>query len=212
MEKFTRRDFLKTASSATLATSAAPALASPAFANRPSANRHRQRVFVSSKTPDGILAYNWDSTNAELTPAGVAAKIADVEWITFSAGHQYLYAASAVSSFNGKPTGAVASFRMAGGELQPLSAQNSAGMGTCHVALDHTGRVLLAADYSGGSAASFLVTAGKLSPAVWSEHYTGHGPNADRQQSAHAHFASFSPDNRFAYINDLGEDCIHIYA
>jgi 6-phosphogluconolactonase len=46
---------------------------------------------------------------------------------------------------------------------------------------------------------------------MWTEHYTGHGPNASRQQSAHAHFASFSPDNRFAYINDLGEDCIHVY-
>ena len=208
----TRRDFLKTASSATLATSAAPALASPAFANRPFANRRRQRVFVSSKTPNGILAYNWDSSNAELAPIGVAAKMADVEWITFSAGHQYLYAASAVSSFNGKASGAVASFRMAGGELEQLSAQNSAGIGTCHVALDRTGRVLLAADYGGGSAASFLVAEGKLSPAVWSEHYTGHGPNADRQQSAHPHFSSISPDNRFAYVNDLGLDCIHIYA
>jgi 6-phosphogluconolactonase len=71
--------------------------------------------------------------------------------------------------------------------------------------------VLLSADYGGGSAASFLVTAGRLSPLVWTEHYTAHGPNTDRQQSAHAHFASFSPDNRFAYINDLGGDCIHIY-
>ena len=63
-----------------------------------------------------------------------------------------------------------------------------------------------AADYGGGSAASFKVTDGKLSPLVWSEHYTVHGPNPDRQEAAHAHFASFSPDNRFAYINDLGGD------
>ena len=44
------------------------------------------------------------------------------------------------------------------------------------------------------------------------DHYTAHGPNKERQQSAHAHFASFSPDNRFAYINDLGGDSIHIYS
>ena len=106
----------------------------------------------------------------------------------------------------------MASFRVEDGALHLLSAQNSAGVGTCHVALCPTGRVLLSADYGGGSAASFLVTEGRLSPAVWSEHYTGHGPNADRQQSAHAHFASFSPDSRFAYINDLGGDCIHIYS
>ncbi len=105
----------------------------------------------------------------------------------------------------------MASFRLVGGELQPLSARNSAGTGTCHVAADATGRMLLAADYTGASAASFRITDGQLSEAVWTEHYTEHGPNPERQQTAHAHFASFSPDNRFAYINDLGGDCIHIY-
>jgi 6-phosphogluconolactonase len=33
----------------------------------------------------------------------------------------------------------------------------------------------------------------------------------DRQEAPHAHFASVSPNNRFAYINDLGSDRIHIY-
>jgi 6-phosphogluconolactonase len=202
MEKRTRRDFLIAASAATLAAAVSPSLF---------ASSGRQRVFIGCKAPDGILAFDWDPATAELIPAGVEAKLNNVEWITFSADHQYLFAAAAVDGFNGKPTGEVASYRVVNGELQPLSAQNSAGSGTCHVALDRTGRVLLAADYGGGSAASFLVTEGKLSPAVWSEHYIGHGPNADRQQSAHAHFASFSPDNRYAYMNDLGMDCIHIY-
>jgi 6-phosphogluconolactonase len=206
MKKLSRREFLQTASAATLAA------ALPAFgATSSAAASGRQRVFIGSNTPEGILSFNWNPATAELTPAGVAAKLANVDWITFSAGREYLFAASEVDSFNGKPTGAVASFRVRDGALQPFSAQNSASMGTCYVALDRTGRVLLAADYGGGSAASFLVTGGKLSPRVWSEHYTAHGPNTNRQESAHAHFASFSPDNRFAYINDLGGDCIHIY-
>ena len=71
--------------------------------------------------------------------------------------------------------------------------------------------MLISADYGGGSAASFKVTGGKLSAAVWTEHYTARA-GADRQEAAHAHFASFSPDNRFAYVNDLGSDCIHIYS
>lgn len=200
MDKLNRRDFLMTATAATLA-AASPSFAAPS----------RQRVFIGSNKPEGILAFDWDSATAELATAGVAAKLANVDWITFSPGRDFLYAASEVDSFNGKPTGAVASFTVQNGKLQPLSAQNSASTGTCHVALDRTGRVLLSADYGGGSAASFLVTGGSLSPAVWTEHYTQHGPNADRQQSAHAHFASFSPDNRFAYINDLGGDSIHIY-
>ncbi len=191
-----------TATAATLAATTAPALG---------ASRLR-RVFIASSTPNGILAYDWNPATAELTPAGVAAQLAKVAWIAFSPGHEFLFAASEVDSFDGKPTGEVASFRVVRGELHPLSARNSAGIGTCHLSLDRSGHVLVSADYMGGSAASFRVTEGKLSPAVWTDFYTVHGPNKERQESAHAHFASFSPDNRFAYINDLGGDCIHIYS
>ena len=206
MDKLTRRDFLLTASAATLTAAAAPSLAAtlaPATG--------RQRVFVGSGTPEGILAYDWNPATGELVAAGVAAKLASVSWITYSRGNKFLFAAAEGKSFKGKTSGVAASYRVVNDELQPLSEQNSASVGTCHVALDRTGRVLVSADYNGGGAASFLVTEGKLSPAVWTEVYMGHGPNKDRQQSAHAHFASFSPDNRFAYINDLGSDCIHIY-
>jgi 6-phosphogluconolactonase len=202
MKKLSRREFLMTASAATVAVAA-----STSFAASP-----KQRVFIGSGTPDGILAYAWDPVTAELTPVGVAAKIANVDWLTYSPDRKYLFAASEVDSFNGKPTGAVASFRVQGSELHQLSEQNSASGGTCYVAVDHTGHVLISADYGGGSAASFLIgSSGGLSPIVWMEHYTVHGPDTDRQQSAHAHFASFSLDNRFAYVNDLGGDSIHIY-
>lgn len=170
-----------------------------------------QRVFVASGTPQGIRAFDWDSETGGLTAAGVAASVSTVDWICFSPDRKYLFAACEVDIFNGKPTGELASFRVANGKLEQLSGQNSASKGTCHCAIDHTGRVLVAADYGGGSAASFRITDGKLSELAWSKHYTVHGPDANRQEAAHAHFASFSPDNRFAYVNDLGGDMIHIY-
>jgi 6-phosphogluconolactonase len=204
MKNLSRRSFLKSVSAVSLVAAAGRSLGATALPTT-------QRVFIGSNAADGILAYDWNPATAELTPAGVAAPLANVAWLTYTADRTTLFAASELSSFNGKPTGEVASFRVVQGRLEPLSAQNSAGVGTCYAGLDSTGRVLVSADYTGASAASFLVTDGKLSPAVWSEHYTVHGPNADRQQSAHAHFASFSPDNCFAYINDLGGDCIHIY-
>lgn len=202
MKNSSRREFVKTASAATVVAATLPTFAAPG----------QQRVFVGSNTPNGILAYDWDPATADLTPSGVAATINNVDWVTMSSNRQFLFAASEVESFNGKPTGEVASFGIQNGKLTPLSAQNSASTGTCHIGLDHTGRVLLAADYFGGSAASFLVKEGKLSPLVWSEHYTEHGPDPVRQPTAHAHFATVSPDNRFAYFNDLGGDCIHIYS
>jgi 6-phosphogluconolactonase len=207
MENLTRRDFVLTASAVTLATTALPSFGMP-----PLSSSAKQRVFVASGAPDGILAFDWDGATGELTAAGVAARLATVDWIVYSHDRKSLYAASEVDSFNGKPTGGVASYVVEAGKLLPASQQNSASKGTCHIALDRTGKVLVSADYGGGSAASFQVAGAGLSPAAWTVHYTGHGPDADRQQTAHAHFASFSPDNRFAYINDLGGDCIHIYS
>lgn len=202
MRNISRRKFLKSASVVAVATAVPPSFPE---------SRSPARVFVGSGTANGILAFDWNGATGELTPAGVAAQVPTVDWLTYSPGAKFLFAACEVDSFNGKPTGEVASFAVNGGVLHPLSAQNSAAKGTCHIALDPTGRVLLSADYGGGSAASFLVSDGKLSPAVWSEHYTVHGPDKDRQEAAHAHFCSFSPDSRFAYINDLGGDMIHIY-
>jgi 6-phosphogluconolactonase len=197
-----------TSSAATLAA------ASPSFARSAAfvvSSSPRTRVFLASSAPNGILAYDWNPQTGELASVGVAATVPKVAWIAFSPGREFVYSASELDTFEGKPTGEVASFRLAGGALTPLSARNSASVGTCHVAFDHTGQMLLSADYSGASAASFRIRDGKLSEPVWTEHYTVHGPNPDRQSTAHAHFASFSPDNRFAYINDLGGDCIHIY-
>lgn len=201
MRNLTRREFMTTATAATLAATLPAARAVP----------HKQRVFVASGTENGILAYDWDSATGELTAAGVAAKVSTVDWIAFSPDRKYIYAACELDSFEGKATGAVESFRVKGGKLEQLSARNSAAKGTCHAAVDHSGRVVISADYGGGAAASFQVTEGKLSEAVWTAHYTEHGPNADRQEAAHAHFASYSPDNRFAYVNDLGGDTVHIY-
>lgn len=193
-----------------LASSAAFGVAS-AGGSSFAASQRPGRVFVSSNTPQGILAFNWDAATGQLTNAGQAAQLDHVDWIAFSPDRKYIFAASEVDSFNGKPTGEVVSYSYEDGKLTQISAQNSAAKGTCHVAVDRTGRVLLSADYGGGAAASFKITNGRLSTAVWTEHYQGSGPVADRQEAAHAHFASFSPDNRFAYFNDLGSDCIHIY-
>ncbi len=201
MTKLNRRAFLETASAATLIAAIDPVFAAT----------QRQRVFIGSHGQNGILAFDWNPATAELTSAGVAAPVPAVAWLAFSHHEQFLYSASELSMFKGKPTGEVASFRVESGKLMPISARNSVGKGTCQVAVDNTGRMLISVDYVGGSAASFRIVNGELSEPVWTAHYTYHGPNKARQESAHAHYASFSPDNRFAYINDLGGDCIHIY-
>ena len=206
MKSLSRREFLMTASTVMLASTISTGIAAGA------ADHSKRRVFIGGHSKNGgIVAYDWDIASAALTRVDVAAKTPLVAWLAFSDGNRFMYSASELDEFEGKPTGEVASYRVENGKLKLLSARNSAGKGTCHVAADHTGRMLIAADYDGGSAAAFRIENGELSEAVWTEQYTFHGPNKERQETAHAHFASFSPDNRFAYINDLGGDVIHIY-
>ena len=212
MKNTTRREFLSIASaSATAAALAGPGLLHSAEPGAKLSSR-RVPVLIGSHGADGILTYFWNPATGDLKPGLRNNSVSSVAWLAFSHGHEFVYSASELDTFEGKPAGEVASFRLAeDGSVRQLSARNSAGTGTCHVAVDATGQMMLAADYTGASAASFRIRDGKLSEPVWTVHYTEHGPNPDRQQTAHAHFASFSPDNRFAYINDLGDDAIHIY-
>ena len=199
-----RRSVLK-AGAASLAAGVLPATARSAAMSGP------RRILVGSGTPDGILGFGWDAATGVLTPEGIAAEVSHSTWLALSPDKQFLYVACELEQFEGQPTGAVASFKVGQGKSGKLSQVASMGRGTCHLALDRTGRVVICANYSGGSAASFLVDDGRLTGAAWHEQYSGHGPNKDRQEAAHAHFISFSPDNRFVYVNDLGQDMIHIY-
>jgi 6-phosphogluconolactonase len=209
----TRRSFLK--ASAALTVSAAAGSRALAGLVAPAPHPASTRILVGSGTPDGILSYAWDAKTGSLTPEGVTAKISHSTWLDISPDRRYLYVACELDEFQGKPTGSVASFALSNGKLTAISNVPAEGKGTCHLTTDHTGKVVICANYAGGTASSFLSTAGKLGDAAWNEHYTGYpsgqGPVPDRQEMAHAHFASLSPDNHFAYINDLGADKIHIY-
>jgi len=174
-----------------------------------------KHLLLGTGTKDGIRRFGWNAETGELTDMGIAAAISNPIWLTLSPERHFVYAACEIEQAEGKPGGGVASFRIAetkdGVKLEPISHAASAGTTTCHIAVDETGRVVISADYDSGSAASFLSEQGKFGAHVWSEKYSGSGPFVGRQEHAHAHFASFSPDSRFAYVNDLGSDCIHIY-
>jgi 6-phosphogluconolactonase len=186
-------------------------------------------LFVGTGTntgSKGIYAYQFDSTSGELKSLGLAAEAPSPSFLALSPDGKFLFAVNEIDNYQGassgnlstQKTGAVSSYTIdkTAGKLTLINTVASGGAGPCHLSTDKTGRVLLVANYTGGSAASFQIDwNGHLSNAVSEFHYksTGVGPgqDKDRQQASHAHHACTSPDNRFAYINDLGLDCIHIY-
>lgn len=168
----------------------------------------------TAETSKGIYAYTLDTASGELKQLGLATAADNPTFLTLGPDRETVFVANELDEYEGKSSGAVSSYRLdrQHAKLIKISESATGGAGTCHVAVDHTGRAAFGANYAGGSATSFRVSKdGHLSPAVWFEQYKGHGPDSRRQQMPHAHRVTVSPDNRFFFVNDLGLDVIHIY-
>lgn len=176
-----------------------------------------QLLLVGTQTSGaskGIYAYSFDGAAGELKQVGLAAEADNPTFLALGPNGRTVLVANELDTYEGKSGGAVSSYTLdrASARLTKVNEVAAQGGGTCHVAFDHTGRSAFAANYGGGSAASFSVSAdGRLSPAVSFLQYTGSGPDAQRQKGPHAHRVTVSPDNRFLLVNDLGLDVIHVY-
>jgi 6-phosphogluconolactonase len=73
--------------------------------------------------------------------------------------------------------------------------------------------MLIAASYGGGYVVSFPIEPdGRTGPpATFLSHEGPTGPNTGRQDKPHPHSVTISPDNRFAFVADLGLDRIFTY-
>ncbi|MFZ0594993.1 MAG: lactonase family protein [Bryobacteraceae bacterium] len=168
----------------------------------------------TNKTSKGIYAFRFQSESGDLMPLGLVAETPNPTYLALSANHRFLYAVNEESNYQGTHSGLVSSFAIdhLTAKLKPLNSVASAGSGPCHLAVDHTGSDLFVANYGSGSAASFrLSPTGLIGAPVSQFQFSGHGPDAKRQEGPHAHCTTVSPDNRYVLVNDLGLDRIVVY-
>lgn len=102
----------------------------------------------------------------------------------------------------------VAAYRIeADGQLSLIDTIGTEGNGGCHLALDATRRFLVVAHYAVGSVSVLaLGPDGSLTRLADTLAFTGSGPNADRQEAAHAHMVVADGDELL--VPDLGSDLI----
>jgi 6-phosphogluconolactonase len=158
----------------------------------------------------GIYGYRFSPDTGKLDPMGVVAEISSPSFLTSDREHRHLYAVSEATHGDG----AVASFAInrETGALTAINSLSSAGTSPCHLAVDHTGKMLMAANYGTGGVPVFPVEAdGKLGPMSELLSAKGSSVNPDRQKGPHAHQTVISADNKFLYVPDLGLDQIRIY-
>jgi 6-phosphogluconolactonase len=154
------------------------------------------------------------SQNITLVPLGLAAESQSPSFLELDLKRRLIFAVNEIDSFQGKPTGAVSSFAIdpASGKLNLLSQRASGGTGPCHLTLDRSGKNLLVANYGSGSVAVLPVAAdGKLGEATEMVQHKGKSVHPDRQKGPHAHCVTVAPDNRFAFVCDLGLDQVLAY-
>lgn len=162
----------------------------------------------------GIHAYRCDARANTFTPLGCVAETVNPTFLALNPAGTYLYAVNEIGEFKGAKTGAVSAFAVdrETGRLRLLNQVSSAGPGPCHLAVDASGRDVLVANYTGGSVAVLPIRAdGSLGEATARVQHTGSSVNPNRQREPHAHCVALSPDNRFAFVADLGIDQVKSY-
>ena len=162
----------------------------------------------------GIYAYRFDEGSGQITWLGLAAETTNPSFMAVHPNGRFLYAVNEVQNYKGPNSGGVSAFSIdpASGKLTFLNEVPSRGADPCYIIVDKAGKHVLVANYTGGSIAVFPVLAdGKLGESSEFVQHTGHGSDPKRQEGPHAHSIDLSPDNRFAFVDDLGLDELKVY-
>lgn len=168
----------------------------------------------SRRGSKGIYAYALDLSSGALEASGEAAETENPSFLVVDPTRRRLYAANEVGSFRGSPGGAVSAFAIDGetGALTYLNQQASHGGAPCHLSIDHAGRHVLVANYSGGNVAVLPIRQdGSLGAATDIVQHHGSSVHPRRQERPHAHSITIDPTNRYALAADLGTDKIMVY-
>jgi 6-phosphogluconolactonase len=174
-------------------------------------------VFISAFAPGekgAIHAFHLDVKDGQLKPTERTADVEHPFFLALSPDHKFLYSIHAPGTFGGEKHEQIAAFEIVGkyGKLKLLNRQSARGTAACYLAVDATGKTVVAANYSTGSVVSLPVredgSLGEISSFV---QHQGSSINPARQKEPHAHCFVVSPNSRFAYAADLGLDQILCY-
>ena len=153
----------------------------------------------------GIQRGSLDTATGDIKMLGLAGEAKNPSFLALSPNGKFLYASIEDGG------GAVGAFAVEkDGSLRHLNNESSKGAGNCHVFVDPSGKVVLAANYGSGSIACLPIREdGSVAPASAAVQHTGTGGDPARQKGPHAH--SMYVNGAFAYACDLGTDDVFVY-
>jgi 6-phosphogluconolactonase len=175
------------------------------------------RVYVgtyTNKESKGIYLLELDTTTGKLESKGLAAESNSPSFLAIHPNKKFLYSVNEVSDFKGKSAGAVTSYSIdpKTGKLTQLNQQSTGGSGPCHLSVVRDGKVLVVANYGGGSVAALPINEdGTLAPFGSFIQHEGSSVNPGRQKEPHAHSINIDLDQKYVVAADLGLDKVLVY-
>lgn len=195
---------------------ALPAQEQPIRATAAPAERYRVYIgtYTAKGKSQGIYRLELDTATGQLSTPVLAAPTVSPSFLAIHPNEKFLYSVGEISNYEGKREGGVSAFAIdpATGDLKLLNQQGSGGAGPCHLRVDASGSDVLVANYGGGSCGVLPIEAdGRLRPMSSRVQHTGSSVNPRRQKEPHAHSINLAPDNKFAFVADLGLDKVLVY-
>ncbi|HDR4604479.1 lactonase family protein [Bacillus anthracis] len=163
----------------------------------------------TKENSEGIYKFTLDTEAKKISNVTLAAKLDNPTYVTINRKNEYLY-----SVVKEGESGGVAAYSINSktGELTEENRQVVEGASPCHVSVDSGNHTVVTANYHKGTIESFEVNEdGTINPATSIMAHEGSGPNKERQEKPHAHYAGHTPDEKYVVGVDLGIDKIITY-
>jgi 6-phosphogluconolactonase len=164
-----------------------------------------------SKSAAGIYAGRFDAASGRLSGISFAAETVNPSCLATHPNGRFLYASN---NYQGKGAGSVSAFAMdrKTGKLTFLNTIPTRGQDPYFLAVDKTGKAVIAVNYASGSVVLLPIKEdGSLSEVSAFIQRQGSSIDPGLQSGPHPHSLTISADNRFVLVADRGTDQVAVY-
>ncbi|MGN1387316.1 MAG: lactonase family protein, partial [Bacillus sp. (in: firmicutes)] len=148
------------------------------------------------------------TTKGSIGDIRVVAEVENPTYLCISNDQDALYSVAKKGTLGG-----VASYAInhADSALEFINMQVTEGPSPCHISVDEHEKHVVVANYHRGSIEAHPVHNRAVQPVTSVVLHEGSGPNTERQEKPHVHFAGFTPDQKYVVAVDLGTDTLETF-
>ena len=160
---------------------------------------------------EGIYTYNFN-TESGTSQLINKIKASNPSYLAISKNEKQVYAIRDTRK-GGNSEVVAYHFNKANGELTEINKKTEKGSGACYITVDSKNKWLFLANYASGNLSALSINKdGSIDTLRQFFQDTGKSINPQRQQEAHIHTTVFSPNEKYLFVTDLGNDKIHQFS